>query len=36
MYPPGVFDLEVIDEDTLEATVEAEDELNVTVEAEEP
>ena len=36
VYPPGVFDLEVIDEDALEATVEAEGELDVTVEAEEP
>lgn len=36
MYSPGVFELEVIDEDALEATVEAEGELDVTVEAEEP
>jgi hypothetical protein len=36
VYPPGVFDLEVVDEDALEATVEAEGELDVTVEAEEP
>jgi len=31
-----MFDLEIVDEDALDATVEAEGELVVTVEAEEP
>lgn len=36
VYPPGVFTLEIVDEDALDVSVEAEGELDVTVEVEEP
>jgi len=36
VYPPGVFTLEIVDEDALGVSVEAEGELDVTVEVEEP
>ena len=36
VYPPGVFTLEIVDEDALDVSVEAEGEIDVTVEVEEP